>query len=91
MTVEQALAINQKWTPLQARNDLERLLLTGEHPAYKVVGMAVKALEKQVPKKPIHIVGDYDLPVCPECKQLVDDTELYCSTCGQAIDWSDSE
>lgn len=50
-----------------------------------------KALEKQIPKKPVLIVGDYDLPVCPECKQMIDDTESYCSTCGQALDWSDAE
>ena len=51
----------------------------------------VEALEKQIPKKPLCIAGDYDLPVCPECKQLIDDTELHCSTCGQKIDWSDNE
>lgn len=51
----------------------------------------IEALEKQIPKKPLCISGDYDAPICPECKQLVDDTELYCSTCGQALDWSDAE
>lgn len=50
-----------------------------------------KALEKQIPKKPVGLVGDYDLPICPECKQMVDNTEFYCSTCGQELDWSDSE
>ena len=51
----------------------------------------VEALEKQIPKRPLSISGNYYLPVCPECKQLVDDTELHCSACGQALDWSDSE
>lgn len=91
MRWEEALKINQKWTAEQARNDLERLIITGERPADKVVGLACEALDKQIPKKPLCIAGDYDLPVCPECKQLVDDTELHCSTCGQALDWSDSE
>lgn len=57
----------------------------------EALDMAVKALEKQIPKKPVGLVGDYDLPICPECKQMVDDTEFYCSTCGQELDWSDSE
>ena len=53
MTIEQALKIKQKWSSEQARNDLERLLLRDERPADKVVALACKALEKQIPKKPI--------------------------------------
>ena len=51
----------------------------------------VEALKKQIPRNPLCISGDYDAPICPECKQLVDDTEHYCSTCGQALDWSDAK
>ena len=51
----------------------------------------VAALEKQIPKNPLCISGDYDAPICPECKQVVDVTEHYCSTCGQALDWRDLE
>lgn len=51
MTIEQALKIKQNWTAEQARNDLERLLLTGERPANKVIALACKALEKQIPKR----------------------------------------
>jgi hypothetical protein len=50
-----------------------------------------ECIEKQIPKKPLYIAGDYDMPICPDCKQLVDDTELCCSSCGQALDWSDTE
>lgn len=55
--------------------------------------LAVKyALEKQIPKKPKYIDGDYDLPLCPSCGLSVDeDRDMYCSICGQALDWSDSE
>ena len=35
----------------------------------------VKALERSVPLKPLFIEGDYDMPICPCCKQLVDETE----------------
>ena len=52
----------------------------------------VYALEKQIPKKPKYIDGDYDLPLCPSCGLSVDeDRDMYCSICGQKLDWSDTE
>ena len=93
MTVEEALKIEQNWTPIQARNDLERLLLTGERPANKVIALAIKALEKQIPTKPLYIEGDYDLPLCPTCKMSLDEEDrqnVCCSVCGQVIDWEDA-
>lgn len=53
--------------------------------------LAIKALEKQIPKKPIY--GDANI-TCPNCG----DTLLYyytlfkrgyCDECGQALDWSE--
>ncbi len=105
MTYQEALKINQKWTPEQARNDLERLIITGERPADKVVGLACQALDKQIPK---HIEEwteddrefiDY---VCPNCKTTLQQkmkgatrTTIYkyknCIFCGQALDWSDTK
>ena len=55
------------------------------------LGKSKEALEKQIPKKPLFIDGDYDLPLCSECKNVVEDNEPYCSVCGQALDWSDTE
>lgn len=95
MTVEEALKIDQKWTPIQARNDLERLLLTGERPAFKVIALGCKALEKQIPKKPIlneknHIRFSLCYN-CPECGRTFSGTGIadYCYHCGQALDWND--
>ena len=61
--------------------------------------MAIKALEKQIPKKPIIHTNDIDrLACCPVCDSNVDWTyegfwrkgnPKYCKNCGQAIDWSD--
>ena len=57
----------------------------------------IKALEKQIPKKPIwegdgYSYGDmvYDTWYCPSCDYDYEDTEeyKYCPCCGQAIDWS---
>ena len=95
MTIEQALKIKQNWTAEQARNDLERLLLTDERPANKVIALACKALEKQIPKKPLY-ENTYDDCVvysCPACKdeKLILSGDNYCTTCGQALDWSDTK
>ena len=50
------------------------------------------ALEKQIPKKPKYIEGDYDMPLCPSCGLSVDENEEnYCSCCGQALDWGDGK
>ena len=57
----------------------------------------IKALEKQIPKKPIwegdgYSYGDmvYDTWYCPSCDYDYEDTEeyKYCPCCGQAIEWS---
>lgn len=100
MTIEQALKIKQNWTAEQARNDLERLLLRGERPADKVIALACKALEKQIPKKVIFGDDEQDDIYCPVCKfafATVDDHEYesafynYCPNCSQKLDWSDSK
>lgn len=49
----------------------------------------VNAVKKATASKPLFIVGDYDLPICPECRQMVDESENHCSECGQKLDWSD--
>ena len=66
--------------------------------------MAIEALNKQIPKKPIYCGDGYadgkevnDMAECPTCDN--DDFEEginnwgcnYCPECGQALDWSDEE
>lgn len=48
---------------------------------------AIKALEKQIPKKPKY-VGE--VPVCSCGMNLSKEEFSYCRYCGQAIDWSDN-
>lgn len=63
----------------------------------------VKALEKQIPRKP-DFEGDgyddkgniiYDTWICPCCEEryevYYDDNYKHCPNCGQALDWSDTE
>ena len=68
----------------------------------KARDLAIKALEKQIPKKPTTI--DYEKYMdtvknalflkgaywCPNCKHVVK-CGTYCSDCGQKLDWSDEE
>jgi hypothetical protein len=58
--------------------------------------IAIQALEKQIPKKPIEIRErrNFNFEVylkdgyCPLCKNEVNNAYNYCNKCGQALDWS---
>ena len=63
---------------------------------------ALKALEKQIPKKVTHEATLLRCCTCPTCKNVVDKFEKWgestvritydhCQICGQALDWSDEE
>ena len=69
---------------------------TGEH--IKSIEIAISALEKQIPKKPVEMKSTDKLPqgyfACPICGGWVGMDEYlnkFCAGCGQAIDWSDEE
>lgn len=62
--------------------------------------IAVGALEKQMPKKPLDICTPVvTWGLCPVCKgelnklgnrpNRVFENQVYCSDCGQALDWND--
>ena len=53
----------------------------------KSLDIAISAIEKQMPKKPVRTRSEI---VCPTCNTLVGSSP-YCRYCGQAIDWSDTE
>lgn len=61
----------------------------------KAILMALKALEKQIPKKPIErFTGNEYVCECPTChgltdtpKEVVIQSVQYCSWCGQKLDW----
>lgn len=60
------------------------------------MNIAIKALEKQIPKKP---KVNYPALFCPCCKSyliaridgcfIVGTEQNYCHNCGQALDWED--
>ena len=57
--------------------------------------VAIEALEKQIPKKPIksenQVVRYVDTYYCPICELGITGTNIakWCYHCGQKIDWSD--
>ena len=58
----------------------------------EAIDVAIKALEKQIPKKPKErdCIG-FNTLACPGCEMALYLYEPYCDNCGQAIDWSDEE
>lgn len=61
----------------------------------EAVDMAVGAMEKQIPKKPIDRQDDYGTFMCPSCRGLIYtedkfETHRYCLLCGQALDWDNN-
>ena len=67
-----------------------------EEHTIKAYNVAINALEKQIPKKPIFEseqtspFGVDDVPYCPSCRCDLPEVS-YCEKCGQALDWSDTE
>ena len=84
-------------TPAEVIRTLKRLAPNPyDFLARKAVEEAIKALEKQVPKKP-HKIHDMNVnghpyyeSVCHDCEYVLDACkDDFCPNCGQAIDWSD--
>ena len=67
----------------------------GSDYAFSAIAEAQKALEKQIPKKPLHMHKNYYCPICKEDGWMLwddaipNDMDKYCGICGQAIDWED--
>ena len=49
---------------------------------------AIKALEKQIPKKPFEQDPNHLCGHCPDCGHLVKRWMNNCPNCGKALDWS---
>lgn len=75
--------------------------LSREHICNEVARQtAIKALKKQIPKKPLKQECDFFdfILVCPECKNRIVNVwskreykPNYCHYCGQALDWSGND
>jgi uncharacterized paraquat-inducible protein A len=58
---------------------------------YQSVDTGIKALEKQIPRKP-DFTQDRSFALCPSCDgKGLHDKQIFCDNCGQKLDWSDKE
>ena len=68
---------------------------TLERSRIEALSKAVEAIEKQIPKKPLHMHKNYYCPICKEDGWILwddaipNDMDNYCGICGQAIDWGE--
>ena len=92
MTYEEAIIILRD-TPIDIRSsdDIYTLYATAQ-------GMAIDALKRQIPRKPIirkteDYFGYVKYILCPSCKEVEFgfNQPSFCDRCGQAIDWKVSE
>lgn len=69
---------------------------------YEALEMAIKALEKQIPKKAVKSNMFHEIGFCPNCNEPIRSRTCFkstvgkiyiswCSECGQAVDWREEE
>ena len=81
------------WDIIQSQDDCNPAYERNQVESLKA---AIFALEKQIPKKPLHMHNNFYCPVCKEDGWLLwddaepNDFDSYCCKCGQALDWSDN-
>ena len=89
MNVQEALARIKEHRDIHFHNELNAIYIT------EALDMAIEALEKQIPKKPIpnsHDMFGIKCCICPVCSCHVYSTSnSFCHRCGQALDWSDEK
>lgn len=81
-------------TPQDAVKNIEIAIaeVEWEYPMQYAIAfeIAIKALEKQIPKKAKNITTTvyYKQGRCPNCNALLKNTiNIFCPDCGQALDW----
>ena len=60
----------------------------------KAMYLAINAINKRIPKKPIEkfaFSDDIEAGLCPLCNEGVNEEMNFCSYCGQAIDWEETD
>lgn len=88
----------------EATETLERLFSDSTNEDYpftecfaNALAVAIQALEKQIPKKPVksekQVVRYVNTYYCPICNLGITGTNIakWCYHCGQKLDWSDND
>lgn len=82
-------------TEKEALEFFERFIKTAPvNPYTQSAKLAIKALKRQIPKKPYDVDTERKTFDCPEClSTLYINKDMrdcdYCCICGQALDWGD--
>lgn len=89
---------DKEMTPKEAFLTLEYRVSEGDFAKDIFTSMqeAKKALQKQIPKKALETREKYDFcgnviykdGYCPDCKNQIPSTYLFCYRCGKRIDWT---
>ena len=97
-TVKETIAIMESQEP-----DGADYYLQLEHEKFVLESLEKRIPKKpdtKITNRGIGVSGEYDIDsdyICPICKCVVGECEMeehwfeYCPTCGQALDWSDTE
>lgn len=86
---------NIKFAIEYLKNNSYKMAEENNNYAVQTSNMAIEALEKQMPKKPIEnglLPNNRYKYLCPTCNRLYWDKEFlsdYCSSCGQRFDLSE--
>lgn len=81
---------------IEILNDMKGVFGKRGHSQYAIyaINKAIEALEKQIPKRVLNKrYVDYDdlknllIGHCEACRWNVSCYEMYCSNCGQKLDW----
>ena len=74
---------------LKKSNEIQEFYYSDEFS--KVIDIAINAIEKQIPKKPIYDNDDYHRTGyrCPNCNNTNPWGYKHCKHCGQKLDWNE--
>lgn len=82
-------------TPQQAIKTIKHGCIYRDKRGGEALTVAVEALKKQIPKKPILDVifpSGVEWYLCPVCNHNgIEKVGCYCHNCGQALDWGDTK
>lgn len=85
MNAQEALARIKEHRDIHFHNELNAIYIT------EALDMAIEALEKQIPKKPLYEnkLDDCVVYSCPVCKDetMILNGDNYCTMCGQKLNW----
>lgn len=62
-----------------------------DSPLTQALDMAIEALKKQIPKKPVICDGFMTVARCPVCNDVLSFLSKHCKDCGNKIDWKVEE